>query len=212
MNQRIFFLAALALPGCGGSGGSGGGGVPVPVTVVIPSTLARDGDIRSEGTVNTAGAGLFVGDIDGIIPGASSRAVVGFDLTAAGIPAGATIQTATLSLEQNVGTGSPYTDLGNVLVDHVDLGLAVDATDYAANTLLAGFGTLSTDATLGVKTLDVGARVQADLTAGRTSSDFRLRFATDTDGDGNTDVAYFVDTENAFALGQPPLLKVVYLP
>jgi hypothetical protein len=162
--------------------------------------------------LSLTGCGMFVGDIDGIVPGVSTRAVVGFNLVTAGIPPGATIQTATLALQQGAGAGTPYADLGNMLVDHVDLGAAIDASDYGANTLLSGFGVFSTDAAFVVKSLEVGARVQADVTAGRTFSDFRLRFATNSNGDGSDDYTQFVDTEDAFNQGQSPLLTVTYVP
>jgi hypothetical protein len=208
MNHGIVLLPALLLTSCGG----GGPGNPrVPVTVVIASTPARDGYIRSDGAVNP-GPGLFVGDGETLLPGLSIRAVVGFDLLGAGIPPGATIQSARLSVQQVVVEGTPYGDLGNVLVDHVAMGAAIDAGDSSGNTLLAAIGVLSTDALLVVKSLEVGAQVQADLQAGRAISDFRLRFASDTDADGFNDHVAFVDTENFLSLGQPPLLKVTYLP
>jgi hypothetical protein len=213
MNQRVLILSALALAGCGGGGGPGGGTPPVPVTVVIHSVPLRDGFLENTGGVTT-GSGMFAGDLEGTYAGVFDRPALGFDLAGAGVPPTATIQAATLSLEQYAVWGNPYGsgNLGNVLVDHVELGASLDATDFDTHTLLAGFGVLSTDATLAVKTLDVAARVQADLAAGRTFSDFRLRFSTDRDVDGADDYAGFVDTENWAGPGAAPALKIVYLP
>jgi hypothetical protein len=208
MNHRPLLLTLLTLTGCGGSGG--GGEPSAPVTVVIPSTPARDGNIRPGGFVYMSS--MFVGDIDGISPGMTQRSVVGFDLIGSGIPSGATIVSATLALQQSPGWGTPYTDLGNLLVDHVDLGAGIDGTDFTGGTLAAGFGVLSTDAALVVKSLEVGARVQADLTAGRTFSDFRLRFAADSNGDGADDYIQFNDSENSAPPGPKPVLTVTYLP
>jgi hypothetical protein len=206
MNHRPLLLTLLTLAGCGGSGG----GSAVPVTVVIHSTNARDGSVRSTGTVYTLG--MFVGDIDGIIPGASSRSMVGFDLLSAGIPSGATVQTATLALYEAGGAGTPYTDLGNMLIDHVALGAGLDAADYNGNTLVAGFGVFSSDPSFAVKSLEVGARVQADLTAGRAFADFRLRFATNSNGDGSDDYTQFNDSEDFAPFGPKPVLTVTYVP
>lgn len=209
MNHRPLLLTLLTLAGCGGSGG-GGSGPSGPLTVVISSTNARDGNIRSNGAVLIVA--MFVGDIDAITSGVSQRAVVGFDLVGAGIPPGATIQTATLSLQQGGSGGTPYTDLGNVLIDHVALGAAIDAADYSGNTLLSAFGVFSTDNAFDVRSLEVGARVQADVTAGRSFSDFRLRFATDTNLDGGSDYTQFGDSEGTVPFGPNPTLTVTYLP
>jgi hypothetical protein len=112
-------------------------------------------------------------------------------------------------MAQAAVTGLPYA-LGNVLVDHVDIGAALDATDYAAVALLANVGTLSTDAVLTVKFLDVKAEVLADIAAARTTSDFRLRFPATTDGDGLIDSVHFEDMENNIGTGAYPELVIVY--
>ena len=210
MKRAHVLPVLLLLSACGGGGGSGDPG-PQPIVVNIPSTFARDGSGRSNGYVSTS-AGMFVGDLDSIANGQSGRAYVGFDLAGAGVPPTATIQGATLSLQQAGGEGSPYTTLGNLLVDHVNLGAAIDVSDFAGNTILDGFGVLSTDTVIEVKSIEVGARVQADLAAGRTFSDFRLRFASSSDVDGANDYVQFNDSEDYAPLGPKPVLKVVYLP
>ena len=216
MDRRVLIFAVLAVSGCGGSAGVGGPGPggpggPTPVTIVIPTTPARSGYVRSGGLV--IAPFLYAGDFDGSDLGIAGRAVVGFDLAGSGIPPGATIQTATLALFQGgTSTGTPYADLGNLLADHVDIGAALDATDYGGGTLAGGFGIFSTDGAFVVKSLEVGAQVQADLTAGRAFSDFRLRFALDRNSDFSDDFMQFNDVANSFGAGPAPTLTVAYLP
>jgi hypothetical protein len=86
--------------------------------------------------------------------------------------------------------------LGNVIVDHLDYGTSLDGSDYNLAALLANAGTLSTDATIQYKTLDVTALVQADRSASRPRSQFRLRFSIrDSDNNGVDDFAAFGDAE-----------------
>ena len=183
---------------CGGSG-------PHVTTVTLPAVAALDGQTSSTGSASP-GAALVVGDFSS---NASARGHLRFDHSA--IPTNAQVVAATLEVFQTVVTATPYADLGNVLVDHVDLGASLDAADHASPALLDSFGTLSTSPVLEGKTLDVTARVRADREAGRTTSDFRLHFAVPTDNDGVQELVIFNDTENnSGTLAQRPRLTLTY--
>jgi hypothetical protein len=194
-------LAAGLLGGCGAGEAIFG---PETFTLHAPSSL--DGYVLSTGGVLTSSSlGIAVGDNTA---NAGRRGFVRFNI--AGLPAGAEIESAELRMAQADVTGLPYATLGNVVVDHVDIGLVLDATDYASAALLANIGTLSSDVTLTVKFLDVKAEVLADIAAARTTSDFRLRFPVQTDLDALTDSVHFEDMENDLLTGAYPELVIVY--
>jgi hypothetical protein len=194
--------AVLLLAGCGGSGPGGGG----PTTVVLLTLPADDGYITSDGLV-VDDSMIRAGDN---AANESRRGFARFSL--ASVPSGATIVSAVLQLRQAGVTGDPYGSFGNVLVQHVDFGPAVDATDF--NSALIGLtpGALSTDATLGTKTIDVTARVSADVVAGRAQSDFRFKFssATTVTADGLSDSALFTEAGSIPGAPNAPQIVVIY--
>lgn len=192
--------ASWCLVACGGSGGDDF----TEGAASIGSTAALDGFVRSD-TVFSSTSEPSTGDATG---GISTVQVFSFDLSS--IPADATITSAVLRLRQASVFRTPYVDLGDVVVDHFDIGQALDATDFDGGTIAAAFGTLSTDTTLEVKSLDVAARVQADLSAGRTRSSFRIRHTLPNDTDGDPDVSQWEDAENNFATGDVPILDVAW--
>ena len=198
-------LGAATLGGCGSGGGDDG-----PVTVGLGSDPALDGWVESDGTVSTAGGGPLVGDFDAFQPNVGYRQFFSFSL--AGIPAGAVVTSATLQLHQQFSVGDPFANHGVVVVDHVDYGAALDAADYGGNTLTANVGTIAPDTVNGVRTLDVTSRVQADLAAARTRSQYRVLWSVlDTDNDGVNDYVQFTDAENSInGLGTVPVLLVTY--
>jgi hypothetical protein len=206
----LVVLLGSALNGCEfePDGGGGPGTGPTggqPTTVDMSSTAALDGWIRSDGNLSTAGAAI-TGDLDGAAPGLGYRQFYSFDL--ASLPAGSTVTAATLRLYQAATTGTPYVDLGSVIVDHLIYGDALDAADFSAAPLAANVGAIATDGAVEYKTLSVTARVQADLAAGRTRSQFRVRFSTmDSNNDAGNDFAQFNDAEAAF---NPPVLAITY--
>jgi hypothetical protein len=197
-----FALAAAALlGGCGA-----GGGLFDSPEIVSNQPATLDGYVTSSGIVVATGPnGIAVGDNAG---DDGRRGFVRFSL--AGIPGGAELVSATLHMAQAAVTGVPYATLGNVRVDHMDLGPGLDAGDYGLAALDLDIGALSSNAALEVKSIDVTAQVAADRIAGRPTSDFRLRFLAMTDLDGLIDSAQFEDLENNQGSGQVPLLTVVY--
>lgn len=181
--------------------------------LVIGSTASLDGFARSDGTASASGSPA-TGDMDdGYSPGVGWRQLYSFDI--ANIPAGAAIASAILRLYQCDVQGSPYTFLGNVIVDHMNYGDAFDpfGSAYSGGAVALNIGTLSTTASPGYRSLSVATRVQGDLAAPRERSQYRLRFSTqEYNLDGNDDFAQFTDAEDSSCAGtatnKPPQLAV----
>jgi len=140
------------------------------------------------------------------------RMAYSFDLSE--LPAGAILQSATLRVWLSDTVGRPFTVLGNLVVDHVDLGSGLDVTDYAGGTLESNIGTLASGSAasqLGYRNLGVVSQVRSDIAAGRTRSDFRLRFAVDTSFDRFDDLVEVNDGADSRRLRAPTTLELVYL-
>lgn len=167
----------------------------------IPSQTAS---ITSDGSV-LHGASPEAGDIDGLRPGVTVRGVISFDL--ATIPAGKIVKTARIRLFQSGVAGTPYQEHGAVILDHILTGGTLDPADFQNDALDPGFAILSADSLRGLRVANVFQQVQADLAAGRTISQFRLRFSImDGDNDGISDNASF----NNVADFPPPLIILTY--
>lgn len=76
---------------------------------------------------------------------------------------------------------NPYT-IGHVTMDHVNLGRVVEssATTFFGDTLQTNIGTISSDSSIGNKSLSVTAQVQADYSAKRPVSQYRLNWVFST--------------------------------
>lgn len=192
--------AALLLTACGG----GGDGANADVTLLISSEASLDGFVADNAFVD-ANSEVSVGDTDGTFANVT-RGFVRFKLE--DIPAGATLIAAELRLFQFQVMGTPYTSHGSLVADHVNLGGTLDATDFAAVPIQAGIATISTDATLEYKSTRVTASVAVDIAAGRTTSDFRLRFVLGSDADGVDDFVSFNDGMSPSDVA--PMLVVTY--
>ena len=204
---RLWFAAATV---AGVWAGCGGSPTAPSVSVTLPSEASIDGFVRSDGTAVTAGGGPGVGDLEQFVPGIGYREFYSFNL--AGIPPTATLNSATLNLFQAAVYGAAYPTHGFVVVDHVDVGTALDPGDYAGNTLTPDLGILSINPAIGYKTIDVLAAVKADLAAGRSRSQFRLRFSVlDFNNDGQNDFAEFTDVEDSCcSVSRAPGLAIAY--
>ena len=194
--------AAIVLCACGGASIFD----PAP-----PQALTIDAAADLTGTVTPAigGSGGFlqVGDSSA---GVALVGVMGFQLGS--IPAGAEIESAVLTvyhLGNLAGTGTQYSDLGDLIVDHVDLGPQVDETDFAGS-LQVNIGVLSTAPGEGTRSLDVTEIVRELVAAGRARADFRIRFELMTDLDGLPDLAYLNDGGDTANNGAVPALQVSY--
>jgi hypothetical protein len=196
---------SLLVTGCGTSASN-------TVTLELTGDTTLDGAVRSNGTV-LAGvdkSNISTGDIDGDEPGVGSRQFFSFILSA--IPVGAVaIESARLQVKQEDADGDPFPTHGPVVVDHLVYGDTLDASDYSASALTAALGPFSTERSNGLRNLDVTAQVKADLVAGRTRSQFRLRFSLlDSDNNGRTERVHFRDADNSEAATPPPVLVVTY--
>jgi hypothetical protein len=97
-------------------------------------------------------------------------------------------------------------------VDHVDYGAALDSADYDAPALTSNTGTLSTNDAEEYKTLNVTTSVASDL-AGRTRSQFRLRFSAENNVNFEDDYVQFTDAEDfCCTANKPPQLVITILP
>ena len=181
-----------------------------PQTLEIISVSTLDGWAESDGSANSDMGGPLTGDFEHSQPGVGYRQFFSFGL--ADIPDGATIISASLELFQTNYHGSPLTDLGNVVVDHLDYGTTLDGADYNMPALASNIGTLSDSTTEEYKILDVTTYVQMDYAAARDYSQYRVRFSLqDNDDDGARDSVSFTDAEDSCcSTGNLPRLVVEY--
>ncbi|WP_372523261.1 hypothetical protein [Sulfuricaulis sp.] len=200
------------------SASTGPWGIYVDVTpIVIGSTANLDGYARSDGTASASGSPA-TGDKDASYSlGVGWRQLYSFDI--ANISTSTTITSATLRLYQCDVQGSPYTSLGNVIVDQMNYGGVFDpfGSAYSGGAVALDIGILSTTPILGYRSLNVTIPVQNDLTASRVRSQYRLHFSTqDFNFDGNDDFAQFTDAEDSLCAGtttnQPPQLAITLRP
>ena len=167
--------------------------------------------LHSAGTRDAIPGALQVGNIVGLefipLPRAFSqefRGLLTFDLSA--IPAGSRILSAQLTVVQMLVDGDPYAT-GPMLVDHVDLGGSLGATDFDSAPLTAFIGALANDSFIGAKTMNTTAAVQADVDAGRAATSFRTYFSSA----GGTNNTLLQDPANVFSTGfQIPTLTIRY--
>ena len=136
------------------------------------------------------------------------RGFLSFDLSS--LPSGTTVKKATLRIYQKSVTGTPYTGANSLIVDHLDYGDSLEAADYDRSALSSNIGTLTQNSAIEWKDLAVTDSIKNDLSAGRTRSQFRIRFSQETDGDGSEDIAYFESQENYFGTGNTPQLVIEY--
>ncbi len=193
----------------GGCGSATNPRQEVPILLAIESDGARDGFVRSDGFLRVVGSGPGVGDLDDARLGLGLRMFYSFPLRE--IPAGAQITSVALRVYQEDRSGRPYANLGDLLVDHIDPGDALDPADYEGNTLDADVGSLSQAFVRGYTILDVQSCVRRDMAEGRTRSWFRLRFPRDSNLDGENDIIILNDGENSRRSNNLPVLEVIYL-
>lgn len=198
-------MLAIA-PACGGGDGPRRG---TPVVLEIESVGLLDGFVRNDGMVFTNGGGPGVGDLDAATSGLAFRMFYAFRLDE--IPEGVTVTSVRLRVFQLSIVGTPYENLGDLLVDHVEPGADLDPGDYAGNTLDSNIGTLAMGFGRNYANLGVSAQVAADRSAGRTHSWFRLRFPVDSNTDGGNDVLVLGDGEGSRGPDNPPILEVTYV-
>jgi hypothetical protein len=188
---------------------------PAPdVTVTLTSQASLDGfRANNGGGNNTVDIRVGNGSMFGSPPQELViRGFISFDLS--GIPATADVQSIQLRFYQANVTGTPYAKLGNLLIKHVDYGstlgnAAFDTPELHSATLSphTGSGEWYT-----ITAGTIGDWIESDLSAGRTRTQFRLQFSSETDGDGTQDTISFESGENYFGTGNIPQLTITYSP
>lgn len=210
MRSRLTLATlALTLAACGGGGGDSG-----PDFITLTTFLAPEGAF--EGTIDAGGAiaevngGLSVGDREGQVPAGPVRAFLSFDIS--GVPAIATVTRARLHADLAFVAGTPFSSLGSVVVDHMAWGASFPpSTTYGANAILGNIMTLANSATLGTRSGSVLLAVNADRSASRTRTQFRLRFTNaDQNFDAQNTFARFRDSEGTGGAGLSPVLEITY--
>jgi hypothetical protein len=187
---------------------SGGSGI-----VTLPSEAPLDGYRANNGS-GSSRQDILVGNGEIADPGGELvwRGFMSFDLSS--IPSGASVEGAELRFYQVKVGGDPYGKLGSLILDHVDYGSQLDASAYNTPAL--------DSAMLGQQTIpgswyiladqSITSWLEKDLAAGRPHFQVRLRFATETDGDGDEDYAGIESANNFFGTGNIPQLIVTYGP
>jgi hypothetical protein len=201
--------ALLSLPllvlGCGGSG------APGPITITLFATPNLSGYSLAQGDFLADDGLVIVGDVisqhgfgeEGM------RGYLSFDLQQ--IPPGVSVLSATLRVDQEVVANGPYPSLGALVVDQTVYGNVLDVGAYSRSfPSNQGFGTLSSDATLGTKSVNATAAVALDVASARTQSQFRLRFTNETNADGGE--TYVILSSVGPAFPNQPTLVVTYQP
>lgn len=161
------------------------------------------------------GTDIVVGDEAARDPLIDVRGFIGFDISS--LPSGIRLQSATLVATQCGISGSPFS-LGNVVVDHVSYAVPFDTAVFAETALATTIGTLSTDSSLGTRSVSVTSSVANDILDGRTSSQFRLRMSGNADaGNGPSNQVIFAsDSANTLdctpVSAQQPRLIIAFQP
>jgi len=161
-----------------------------PTTITLLSEAALDGHGVATGT-STLVLYATIGDY---YNKNQVRGWVSFDLS--GIPDGATIDSAVLSIYQR---GEEYWGgytLGPVLVEHVFFGTDI-ALAFAGGLLSKVAGMLATEFSAGFKSITVTVEVQNDMEQNRPKAQFRFFHSTPTDNDSN-------NTTDDWVMGDSP--------
>lgn len=205
----LMTLSLLVLSACGGGGGSDGP-TPFPglAATVVPAP-PLDGSVDSYGTVSTT-TGVIVGDTASATVGNGVVGLVAFDLSR--VPANATITSAVLRIYQTEVRGNPYTDLGDVVIHGADIGPNIDSGDYGGGPgLTFSLGTISSNATIEWKTLDLTVWIAPAFQGGERRFDYQLLINGNAANlDNQIDAMVFEDADNSQGTGNRPQLVLTW--
>ncbi|OGM12553.1 hypothetical protein A2V80_00090 [Candidatus Woesebacteria bacterium RBG_16_39_8b] len=181
---------------------------PTPTPKILSKTLS--GDKNLDGFQSSNGGGNLTLDIRaGRNVNLVTRGFVSFDISS--LPKTSTITEVTLRLYQAKTVGNPYGSGGNLIVDHLKFEDNLENADYGAPALLSSFATLSTNAAVEWKEVDVKSEVMDDLSNSRSLSQYRIHFNTEnTGGDVIGDFVYIESADNSEATGNTPQLVIKY--
>lgn len=177
---------------------------PVSKSITVGSTNALDGFESSNGGGNIA-LEIRVGRNINLI----TRGLVSF--TVPSELQGKQVDKAVMRLYQAKVVGSPYTVGGNIMVDHIYYGGTLDNSAYALTSLSQNFAILTGNPVIEYKDVDVKDQLIDDLGNGRTYSQYRIHFSTETiGGDASGDFAYYESQDNSMGTGNQPQLVITY--
>ncbi|KKQ74434.1 MAG: hypothetical protein US96_C0032G0013 [Candidatus Woesebacteria bacterium GW2011_GWB1_38_5b] len=177
---------------------------PESQTKTITSTSNLDGFASSNGSGNNtvdirAGRNTF----------AVTRGFVSFDLSS--LPDKISVESANLRIYQTHMSGDPYSAGGTLKIDHMEFGEVLDGNDYALAPLQTNLATLSPNANIEWKEVDVTQALKEDIKNSRLRSQYRLRFSLETiGGESGGDFAYLESGENFVGTSNIPQLVVRY--
>jgi len=174
---------------------------PTSQSMTITSTASLDGWRAS----NNGGNNTWYIQI-GRNATLTERGFVSFDISS--IPSGKVIDEANLRLYQGEVVGTPYSSLGSLILDHLDYGDSLGNEDLNASAISSNIGTLTSNATVEWKDLIVTNALKADISSGRSRSQYRLRFTTEATGADAW--ARFESADNYMSTGNRPQLVVKY--
>ena len=215
-NVSVLLLAAGAALGCGGGGGAAvvPDPIPPPPSGNVTLDVIADGPLSGEILDSVAGRTLDVPVVAGQSKfGASETEVRGVATFVWSVPAGATLVSATLRCTPTDVKGNPTGVVDALMLDHFDVGATLDTSDFDGGPLFqASCATLAPSGSPLVIGTEVStvvtAQVQADRTAARGRSCFRLLFPAAVINIQGINQVQFGTGGTASA----PVLTIVYTP
>lgn len=184
-----------------------------PESVTVQSDPALDGFLANNGNGSTT-EDIYVGNGDLVEPDGElvARGFMSFDLSS--IPEGAAIESVELRFYQGAIEGEPYSKLGNLLLEQVVYGDQLDASAFSAPALNSAALAKQTSPNSWYVLADaaIAEWVADDLASGRSKFQLRLRFAPETDGDGEEDWITIEPGGGVLGSSKSPQLTVTYLP
>lgn len=176
----------------------------IPKSLILTSTSRLDGYMGSNETGSNT-VEIKIGRNQHLV----TRGFVSFNLIK--IPEKVDIESVTLRIFQLKSVGDPYNLLGDLVIDHLNFGDAIDATDYALPAILSSFDTISKSKKTEWKETDVTAQVLDDISNKRSTSQFRLHFEKEVKGDDPSgDFVYFEAADNSEGTKNVPQLVIKY--
>ncbi len=205
----VALVVGLVVGSCGSAAETRqDGGRTESIVVLAPPILGMHGSITRNGRVALGAA--VASDTQLSSPPLQSRGFVGFDVSS--IPRDADVDSAVLRVEQTQVGGLPFLEDGGVVVDLIDGGDDLSAGDYSSGPLMSLVDPLSSDAELGMRSLEVRVAVQRALDLGLQSCMFRLMLRPPA-----SSAPTFLDrvsfhTANEFGFdAAPPELEIEYV-
>ena len=168
---------------------------PIPLIPLLlhQPDASLSGSMTSSGTMYPSGT-YSAGDQNGNL---QVKGFLSFDIS--GIPAGATITSATLGLTDNsIVGGAPFATLGSLRVYNVDYGTSLTVSDFNGPRLSTVWSGSSPPSDV----MDVKSELANAVASGKNNLQFRIEFGTATDNDGayerivfnNPTLLYFYST------------------